>query len=59
MDEVFLRLAAKWEREATPPQTEDGSDSAKMSNAMARARRDCKKECAETLRKLVDILGES
>jgi len=54
---TLLALAEKWESEAKTPEIEDGSDSAKMMNAMARARRECKRECADTLRTLVSLLG--
>ena len=55
--ETLLALAEKWEREAQPPQCEDGSDSAKYSNAIAEGVRKGKFECAKTLRDLITILA--
>ncbi|MEN8237333.1 MAG: hypothetical protein ABFQ95_07335 [Pseudomonadota bacterium] len=61
MDGVFLRLAAKWEREATTPPEDAVEDGPAGAARMAREQghRDAKKECAEKLRLLVSILGEA
>jgi len=57
-DEILLELANKWMRDADPKnQVEDGSDDAKIGNAVSRGHRECKRECADTLRSLVAILG--
>ena len=45
--EILIAMAEKWEREAQPPQYEDGSDSAKYSNALAEGTRRGKLECAK------------
>ncbi len=55
--EILIAMAEKWEREAQPPQCEDGSDSAKYSNALAEGTRRGKLECAKKLRELIALLG--
>ena len=54
---VLLELAKRWDHEAKTPRVQDDSDSAKMSNAVAKARRETKRGCADTLRTLVKMLG--
>ena len=56
-DAVIFELAAKWERDATPPQCEDGSPEAVARNAEAHGRRQGLHECADGLRMLVQLLG--
>jgi hypothetical protein len=56
--EVLLELAARWERDARPLGAEDGSEEARIGNAVAQGHRECKRECADTLRTLVQMLGE-
>ncbi|MDD3814412.1 MAG: hypothetical protein PHZ02_07175 [Desulfocapsaceae bacterium] len=56
-DVILLELAERWEREAKTPEIEDGSDDAIIDRAMAKARRECKREDADTLRVLVSMLG--
>lgn len=58
-DAVLLELAKRWEREATAPNCEDGSDDAKVGNAIAKGRREAKRECADGLRMLVGMLGDA
>jgi hypothetical protein len=55
--EVLLELAARWERDAETPETQDGSDEAKIPNAKAAGRREGLRECADGLRSLVELLG--
>ena len=57
-DAVLIELAARWEREAKPPNVENGSDDYKIPNAVAKGRREGMRECADTLRSLVSMLGE-
>ena len=56
-DAVLMELAERWEREAKTPEIEDGSDHAKIGNAKGQGWREGKRECAETLRVLVGMLG--
>ncbi len=56
-DAILIELAEKWEYDGKTPENEDGSDSAKISNERKKASRECKRECADTLRVLVDLLG--
>jgi hypothetical protein len=58
-DAVLQELANRWDADAEPPETEDGSEDAKIGNAIAQGERQAKKECADTLRMLVQILGET
>ena len=57
-DAVLLELAARWEREAKAPECEDGSEQAKIPNAIASGERRALRACADTLRTLIDMLGE-
>ena len=56
-DTVLVELAAKWERDAAPPQCEDGSPESAARNAEAHGRRQSLRECADGLRMLVQLLG--
>lgn len=56
-DSVLLELARRWESDATEPKARDGSDAAIVTNAIAQGERQEKRECADTLRTLVDMLG--
>ena len=59
MRDVILRaLADKWDIDARSPGNEDGSDEAKIPNAIRKGQREAKRECAETLRTLLSIIGE-
>ena len=57
-DAVLLELASRWEREAKTPDCEDGSDEAKVSRAASHAHRQALRACADTLRSLVQMLGD-
>ena len=57
-DAVLLQLARRWERDATDPGPEDGSEAAKISNATAHGRRQGLRACADTLRMLVQMIGD-
>jgi hypothetical protein len=56
-DAILLELAERWERDAVPPQCSDGSPEAAIGNAVDKGQREAKRECADTLRTLVSILG--
>lgn len=56
-DAVLLELAERWEREAVTPDNQDGSPEAERENAIDQGNRGAKRECADTLRTLVDMLG--
>ena len=57
-DDILLELASRWEREANDNIPVDGSPEAAISNAVERGHRECKRECADTIRTLVSVLGE-
>ncbi len=56
-DAVLLELAKRWEDDAKPQVAIDGSSGAEIQNAVDRGHRECKRECADTLRSLVELLG--
>ena len=58
-DVVLIELAQRWEREAIKPDTQDGSEEALILNAKDQAYRKCKRDCADALRRIVYILGDS
>lgn len=55
---VLLALVERWERDAIVSGTQDGSTEAEIPNAIEEGRRVCKRECADTLRTLIKMLGE-
>jgi hypothetical protein len=56
-DAILLELAARWDRDGKPPQVEDGDPRAQMTNAEYKGERSAKRECANTLRELIRMLG--
>jgi hypothetical protein len=57
-DTIILELASRWEKDAKEPQCCDGSPEAQLSNGRASGMREAKRECADTLRTLVELLGD-
>lgn len=55
---ILLELAKRWELDAVEPEVQNGSDEAKIANAVAKGERQAKRECADSLRMLVSLLGE-
>lgn len=55
---VLLELAKRWEQDAQTAEVLNGSPEAIESNAVQKGHRECKRECADTLRILVNMLGE-
>ena len=55
---VLVELARRWREDAEPPKTEAGSQEAEISNAMAAASRETKRECADTLLTLIDVMPD-
>lgn len=58
-DAVLLELARRWDDDAKEPSVISGSDDAKVPNAVSKCERRVKRECADTLRTLVSMLGDS
>lgn len=56
-DAILLELAKKWEQDAKAPQCEDGSPEAQRGNYISQGRREGKRECADAIRMLVQLLG--
>ena len=54
---VLLELAARWEQDAIEPENQDGSEQAVLPNAVQQGIREGRRECADGLRMLVDLLG--
>ena len=57
-DVILLELAKRWEKEAEEAVNSDGSLEANRRANITRGRRECKRECADTLRLLVSALGD-
>ena len=55
--EVLLELAARWQNDAVEPEIKDGSEQAVLPNAVQQGIREGKRECADGLRMIVDLLG--
>ena len=59
--EVLLELAKRWEADAKPPDTMEASEEGNCDHAKqegkAQGEREAKRECADTLRTLVSMLG--
>ena len=55
---VLLELAKRWNTEAVPPKAQDGAPEAHLGNAVDAAVRETKRECADTLIMLTQILGD-
>lgn len=55
--ETLIDLAEKWEREAADPINLDGSEEAKIPNAVSKGKREGKLQCAATLRALIQLLS--
>ena len=55
--EILLELANKWMQDGEVPKEEDGSEQAKIPNAIAQGQREYKRECADALRTIVTLLG--
>ena len=58
-EQTLKELAAKWDKDAIPPDCIDGSPEAKESNALAKGLRIGLEACARDLRILIKLLGES
>jgi hypothetical protein len=58
MNEIVLKeLAKKWKADAEPPQCEDGSDDAKLGNALGKGVRIGLNSCADDLLAIIKLLG--
>ena len=55
---VLKELASRWIRDASTPEAQDGNKKAELQNAVNKAVRETKRECADTLIMLTQIMGE-
>lgn len=55
---ILIELAKIWTSEAEEPGIEDGSEEAKLNNAHGKGARETKRECADTLRMLVNTFKD-
>jgi hypothetical protein len=55
--EVLLALAERWEKDALPAGAENGSKESEIPNAVNKGIREGKRECADGLRTLIEMLG--
>ena len=58
-DAILLELANRWDADARHPQAEDGSEEARLGNAVRKGMREAKRECADALRSLVSLIGDN
>jgi len=58
-DTILIELAARWEREAVTPDCLDVSEEDAIGDYIEQGNRKAKRECADTLRILVSMLGDS
>lgn len=56
-DAILIELADRWVRETKPMSLDAATEGEQIANAKAQGYRECKRECADALRALVDILG--
>lgn len=56
---VLLELVAKWEKFSQAPQNEDGSEAAKIENAVQRGMRAAMAKCADELNLLIKLLARN
>ncbi len=57
-DAILIELAKRWDQDRLKNVVDDGAEEAKIQNAVAKGRREGKRECADALRSLVKLLGE-
>ena len=57
-DAVLKELATKWLRDAKPPEIMDGSEDAKLGNALAKGIRIGLEKCAGDLLSIIKLLGD-
>ena len=55
---ILIELAEKWELMAREPETQDGSEQAKLSNARDEGLRAARADCATQLRQVVWLLSK-
>lgn len=53
---VLFALASRWEQDAIEPEKQDGSPEAERGNLLDRGNREGKRECADGLRTLLNLL---
>ncbi len=57
-NEILVEIAKVWINEAKTPEVQDGSESAKIGNARMEGMREAKRECADTLKMLVETFKD-
>ena len=58
-DVVLIELAEKWERDAKEPNVTSSNPEYAEANGIFQGKREAKRECAEMLRALIKMLGET
>jgi hypothetical protein len=56
-ESILIEIAQKWVDDAQEPECVNGAEEAKIGNAIEQGRRNGKRECADQLRQLIDLLG--
>ena len=54
---VLIELAEKWERDAKEPNVTSNNPEYAEANGIHQGMRETKRECADTLRMLIQVLG--
>ena len=57
-NKILIEIAKVWESEAKTPEVQNGSEDAKIDNARRQGMREAKRECADTLKMLVDTFKD-
>jgi hypothetical protein len=57
-DAVLLELARRWENDAKTPDVQIAAGTESVPQAISKCERRVKRECADTLRMLVSMLGD-
>ena len=57
-DAVLKELAAKWKRDAVPPECVDGSPESKAGNALAHGVRIGLQKCSDDILALIKLMGD-
>lgn len=55
---ILLELVKRWEEDAKEPEIQNGSSEASFRIAVAKGERQAKRECADALKMLIQLLGD-
>ena len=55
---ILMELAKRWEADAKEPEVRDISAESSIRNAVEKGQRQAKRECADALKMLIQLLGD-